>query len=368
MPGNDVKDRVTMRLYREGDETQLVELHNKVFRVGRTMEQWRWQYLQNPSGFAMSVVAEIDGRIVGQYAAVLHRFRFFDREIISYHIVDVMVDPELRRLGISSRTANFAFDFFGPGVTIGHGFPTLLHYTFGIRKLGYEKICFFPKYCRPLTTTSLFKNLVRNRRLVRLTAPFGYIPYALCTIGSKSFRRPRNLDIVPVERFDERADRFWKRAASTAPIICIRDRAFLEWRFLSRPGSSYSVFGAMRGNDLVGYIALSMDERPYKRLGIIEDLLVVGDEPDRHLIMDALIEKGVSFLGGQGAEQVNTFMLHRSYRQRLKRMGFFRFPSDYVIVARSFKPDITREHLCVPDNWFLSIADTDWYHQGRIAL
>ncbi len=367
MGNSTITEQVTIRLYQPGDEVQLVDLHNKVFRVGRTLDQWHWQYRELPSGFAVSIVAEVNGRIVGQYAALLHRFWFYDREILSYQIVDVMVAPEYRRLGISSRTANFGFDFFGPGVTIGHGFPTFLHYTFGIRKLGYQKIGFFPKYCQPLTPTALFKHLVRYRHLAALTAPFGYLPYTYSTIRARTFKKPPAIDIVPLERFDERADVLWRRARDTARIICIRDSVFLNWRFVTRPRSMYRIFGALKGHDLVGYIVVSSEQRPRKKLGLIEDILVANEDPDRALIIDALIEKGVSYLRSQGAEQVNTFILQHAYRRRMARMGFFRYPSDYVIVARSFKPDITQAHLCNPDNWFLTMADTDWYHQGRIA-
>ena len=327
MKHEDIWKRLTVRLYRPGDEKGIVDLYNVVFDADRTIEQWRWEFCDLPSGYAAVAVADLDGTLVGQYSALVQRLTFFGGEIARFHTVDVMVRPEFRRHGILTRAANFGFDTFGPCIGIGHGFPTMIHYNFGIRKLGYHKI------------------------------------------HTRTRKKPKPLsdvDIVSVHAFGEEADRFWEHACTTAPIMGVRDRAFFNWRFLRRPGTPYSVFAARRNHELLGVVALSIHALRNLKVGIIDDLLAIEDSNNESIVC-ALLDHAVSFFRTHGVERVNVRMLCPKYQRMLLRYGFIRYPSDKVIVARSFKPYVQVPELCNPRNWFLTIGDTDWYTIRRYS-
>ena len=365
MKHEDIWKRLTVRLYRPGDEKGIVDLYNVVFDADRTIEQWRWEFCDLPSGYAAVAVADLDGTLVGQYSALVQRLTFFGGEIARFHTVDVMVHPEFRRHGILTRAANFGFDTFGPCIGIGHGFPTMIHYNFGIRKLGYHKICFFPKYFLPLTA-SAFVPYFSNPSLLPVLRTLGFLPYWIHTRTRKKPKPLSDVDIVSVQAFGEEADRFWEHACTTAPIMGVRDRAFLNWRFLSRPGTPYSVFAARRNRELLGVVALSIHALRNLKVGIIDDLLAIEDSNNESIVY-ALLDHAVSFFRTHGVERVNVRMLCPKYQRMLLRYGFIRYPSDKVIVARSFKPHVRVPELCSPRNWFLTIGDTDWYTIRRYS-
>ena len=333
MKHEDIWKRLTVRLYRPGDEKGIVDLYNVVFDADRTIEQWRWEFCDLPSGYAAVAVADLDGTLVGQYSALVQRLTFFGGEIARFHTVDVMVHPEFRR--------------------------------HGIRKLGYHKICFFPKYFLPLSA-SAFVPFLSNPSLLPVSRTLGFLPYWIHARTRKKPKPLSDVDIVSVQAFGEEADRFWEHACTTAPIMGVRDRAFLNWRFLRRPGTPYSVFAARRNHELLGVVALSIHALRNLKVGIIDDLLAIEDSNNESIVC-ALLDHAVSFFRTHGVERVNVRMLCPKYQRMLLRYGFIRYPSDKVIVARSFKPYVQVPELCNPRNWFLTIGDTDWYTIRRYS-
>src|SRR5438552_2402600 len=131
-------ERFTVRSFRPGDETQILDLFNRSFpHAPRSIEHFRWKYQRNPFGNErISLAFDPDGRLVGHYAgypvrlwgAGSHSRRWDGLENpshIAHHIGDTMTDPAVRHVGrgptsILGRIAQHFYDTFCVGKIAFH--------------------------------------------------------------------------------------------------------------------------------------------------------------------------------------------------------------------------------------------------------
>ena len=95
------------RSYVPGDVDGILALRRAVFgdldRVRLKPEIWRWQFVDNPAGAGYVRLAERDGAIVGQYAAIPTRFRLntgVGEERTFAMSCDTMTHPDYQRQGM----------------------------------------------------------------------------------------------------------------------------------------------------------------------------------------------------------------------------------------------------------------------------
>ena len=57
-----------VRAYQDGDEHAIVALFRAIFDVPRTIERWKWQFVEHPQGAGWIHLGERDGEIVARTA------------------------------------------------------------------------------------------------------------------------------------------------------------------------------------------------------------------------------------------------------------------------------------------------------------
>ncbi len=136
----------TMRLYKKGDEHQIVKLFKAVYGRDLTVEQWRWKYLGQGNLRVWSVGAfNENDELIAHYGGIPVRMIFRERHIIGCQCVDAMVrrDYRAKELGITQKEgvfykiSNLLYDTFG---TFFYAFPGDVYYNWG-RKTGHIEEC-----------------------------------------------------------------------------------------------------------------------------------------------------------------------------------------------------------------------------------
>ena len=101
------------RLYREGDEQEIVDLLCEVFNGWPAfdipvspLEHWRWKYLNNPYGSIIALSCDQD-KIVGCQHILFKKIKVVDREYDSAIGVDVALHPDYRGRGEYGRLFSF---------------------------------------------------------------------------------------------------------------------------------------------------------------------------------------------------------------------------------------------------------------------
>ncbi|MCB9885671.1 MAG: hypothetical protein H6838_09275 [Planctomycetes bacterium] len=243
---------LTIRPYQPGDEHGILQTFNLVFRevcgpdyVDRTLEQWRWQYLDNPVGQRMSLAVAPDGTIVSQYAGVPLLADTPHGEQIFVHCVDSMTHPDyragLKRPGIFVITGlPFSAHSRKIGDAVLYGFPVDVAFRIGSRYLEYHFL-------------RVIDFLIRDVALGVLDPAPG-------------------IELTRVTEVPADVDDLYRRVRADKQLLLRRDRRYLDWRYVKNPSrADYELWTARRGGQLAGLMVLKPGS------GLAPDAATVAD-------------------------------------------------------------------------------------------
>jgi len=165
----------------------------------------------------------------------------------------------------------------------------------------------------------------------------------------------RGVAIHQVSSFDDRIDKFWEKARKYYPVMSVRNRRHLTWRFVARPDTSYTKLIAVEGSDLVGYMVCRTAERDGMRYGYIVDFLTDDESP--HLLA-LLLNAAERRMVGDGAKVI-CIIAPRNYR--LWRQGYFPGPpaTRPTFGVRLGTADPILRIFTDMQQWFLTMAEGD---------
>jgi hypothetical protein len=242
------------------------------------------------------------------------------------------------------------------GVATVFGFPNEASHGGFVGRLDWFDVHVLPLRVKPLRCRPVLERYLRSRPL---SAALGAVADRACRLAAPRPRPPRRCRIEPLERFDERFDELWERHAGLAPVIQVRDRAYLQWRYFGVPLFGYRPFAVSVDGRLAGYLVLRELELLDLPLAALVDLFpcpLVDDEVTREALAFAELraaESGAAFL---------TAMLPPAQAPHLARCGFvtvpdFLNPRRWYLGARC----ATADALLLRDigNWFVTYGDAD---------
>ncbi len=127
------------------------------------------------------------------------------------------------------------------------------------------------------------------------------------------------IEVRDVESFDERADALWERVREEFDYAVMRNRDYLNWRYIDPRAGVYRVRAAMDGDELAGFMVTGANGTDEVDAQVV-DLLVL---PGRNAVLRALVADAVAHARGEGAETVTVQMPQRHpYREAFLRAGF----------------------------------------------
>jgi hypothetical protein len=325
-------------------------------------EVWRWQFVDNPAGAGWVRLADHDGAVVGQYAAIPTRFRVRAGATPATRVFamscDTMTHPRYQRQGMFVTLAQDLYRDVAEahGVTTVWGFPNDASRPGFVGKLGWFDVHLFPTLVKPLASRHVLARWVRVPALARALGAVADAGYRLLAPRP---RAPRRAVIRPLAAFDERFDALWQRHAGLADVVQVRDRAYLQWRYLAAPAFGYRPFEVLVGGDLVGYFVLrvlTLLDMPVAALVDLFPCPVVDADVTREILSFAQRDAaahGAAFL---------TALLPPAHAGHLTRFGFLAVPQ---------RLNARRWHLGVrsaPDDtaflrdlrhWYVTYGDAD---------
>jgi len=213
------------------DRPALLRLFEAAFGQPADPDMWAWKYDRNPHP-ATSVVARLDGEIVGFFGGVGTRYRGEGGDLAGVAAADVMTHPLHRRLGRSSVFVATGLEFFRTAAEAGapfvFGFPNERHRKTGERSLDYVSIEPAGEWTRPLGGPSLLGRLRRR------------------------FLRARTAERVSPAH-DALAETLHARGGWRSD----RSRRTLDWRFAPHAGAAYRLVELLDPRDASrGYAAV----------------------------------------------------------------------------------------------------------------
>lgn len=237
------------------------ELFEKSFNTDFDPALWRWKYAD---GRGHSVVALQDSQPIAHYGGIRREIYYFGEPDAAVQICDVMVLPERRaffsKKGLFFKTAATMLEQYagyGAAHLLGFGFPNIKAMHIAERLGLYEK----------------------TDELLSLSCPQNTKADDDAVLVSEADSR---------QVIDEHADALWARMleASADRILGVRDRCYLNYRFIERPGINYRCFSVRS----VGKIVAMAFVREHGEQYLIMD--IVGAMHDISSALKALCRHG----------------------------------------------------------------------------
>ncbi|MBL8754248.1 MAG: hypothetical protein JNK15_13180 [Planctomycetes bacterium] len=331
---------LTIRGYQPGDEHQILATFNRVFRevcgpgfVDRTLEQWRWQYLENPNGHRMSLAVAPDGTIVSQYAGVPLLADSPHGPLVFVHCVDSMTHPDwragLKRPGIFVLTGwPFSAHSRRIGDAVLYGFPVDVAFRIGTRYLEYHFL-------------RVIDFLIRDTALPVVPRPDGFTVERVSAIPS---------DIGTL----------YAAVRAEKTLLLRRDFDYLHWRYVRNPShADYELWTARSNGELRGFLVLKPGS------GLAPDAATIADWMAREA--DAAAAAALLHVASRRAAEEKKVRLMTVFPewsrewQALLAHGFVKTPSANWLERRLVYL-VTGSPLDEPSlqaNWWYALGDSD---------
>ncbi len=342
----------SIRLYREGDEEQILQLREVASSGKKDLQWWRWLYRDSPGGLAIIVLAEANGRIIGQHAAVFLDIKVGNQIIRGYRGLELMVHPDYRRQGIFIEiTKVMEKELTASGRILNCSTPNNRSRPGFLKHLNYLEICRLAAPRRVIDWGVILKTrygipVLAGRglglaweHLVHRTAP----------------ARTTGIEVEQVTSFDERIDKFWEKASRTREIMIAKDRQYLNWRYVTKPGNKYRILIARQQDEITGFIVFHLEGQNPSR-GVIIDLLTV---PGADAATEALVNNAVARMKAEGAAIVSTWIIEDTpFYGTFRKLGWVnRRGAPFCI--RILDQNLPRDFVTDPGHWHFTRGDSD---------
>lgn len=328
--------RWSTRKYARSDDKRVLRLFKLIFGKKLTKDYMDWLH-RNPAGPIIGEIAEDDHKLVGYYSLIPFKLKVKENVITAALSVSSMTHPDYRGQGIFVTLARKAYEDAGrKGIKFICGFPNRASYPIFIKKLRWFDICSMPLLEKPLS-----KDLV----------------YQPSSDGIK---------IVRVHSFEKsNVNYFWEKVSEDYPIIRVREREYLQWRYSKlkmwgdKPPREYSIYLALDGKQIIGYLVLKTFEDEKMKKTHIVDVLTL---PDKKQAFYLFISEAVKYAKAGGRDLISCWMLKSSeYFEILKKLGF---REKIEIDAQPFggcvnSPELSIKILKNPHNWYVTMGDSD---------
>lgn len=361
-----------VRVFKEGDEQGILEIM-KLSGIEQTNESWLWKYKNNPFGNLIGV-AERNRNVVGHMALLPTYLKLGGTVILGSQAVDLAVHPKFRRQGIFLAIGRMLTKEAGDrGIDIAYGFPNAPAYP-GHLKYDWFDICMVPVMIKPINMkrTANFLDGYRSLRFFTKYRLSRSIAKSMLQIGlmlagsysriSNRFKYDhslRNVEIHTIDIFDDRIEDFWEKASRDYPIIVVRHKKYLNWRYFEKPDVKYTVLLAERDKKVLGYIVLLIKDGNSLRVGYIVDIMAFSGDST---VFQSLILEAIEDFRKKNVDSIVCWMMNNSIARMpyniLKSNGFIKVSST-PLIGRVNSSRVSKQ--CVGDytKWYVTIGDSD---------
>jgi len=266
--------------------------------------------------------------------------------------VDTMTAPEFQRRGLLTQVARQAYEAWrGSGVAFVIGLP---NNRWGSRTgaLGWQPLFPLQWMVRPLRPEAFLARRLGLPVLKRATFP--------ATIANRllqaRLRRDPEVQTERVGTADESFDQIWERCKTDWSFSTVRDRSWVNWRFLSCPSRTYELTLARRAGQPVGYCVHNLVTLEERATAYLADILVARTDP---VARDTLLWQLIETLLASNVEALSTLAVPgTAWFRCLRRVGFIprhAFSVQWVPLSAQLPADLMHD----PNRWNLTGADFD---------
>ena len=361
----------TIREYEPGDEHQIVELLELVFKDWphfdlpcTPVEYWRWKYLDNPYGKSVIPVVTVGDKVVCTNHGLTRKIVLFDKTLLSSQGTDLAVHPDYRRMGLYAKASEYkSKSYFDNGYSITWavtGNPIVFdsNIDWGRRGPPHDVSALI----RVNDVDLHFKMKGKEDDFVKRVG-------AKVLKGSRELSKwfssvPSNEDVnhrfVNVNRFDDHFSLFWEKTQSSYDLIFDRSAVYMNWRYLDMRAGSFKVIAATADGDWLGYIIYRVKRfiKDYPE-AYIADILTL---PERHDVASDLIKEVGRRMDEEGINATYSWAVEDSlYLDILQRAGYLnsRYHPYFIFQNINLTSEWEAIYKIKPGKMWIQFGDSD---------
>ena len=345
---------------RDGDEKdlgQILSLRKIIFgemeKDKHDPEFWKWEFMKGPDGKAFLYIVEEGERVIGHFADIPRRFSVNGEVALGTLSLDLMVHPDFWRKGIFEVMGRYGVQRVkGARGLFLTAYPIRKETIDGLIKIGWKRVVELPVLVYPNRFWGIVDRYLHFRPLSLLLGGVARFFHLLFFPRGVRAKQEQGIDIDRVDQLDDEFDRFWHRASSFSPIVGVRDRSFLNWRYLQHPTRTYTIFRAMKKGEMRGYVILRKVDLLNFNSAVMVDLLALDKDA-----LKALVARGIEHSYKEGAALLG-FMVPKThpYYGNLRRWGFLPSLKTFLFMVY---PLVEGKGLLNPEAWYVNWGDTD---------
>jgi hypothetical protein len=358
-------DHIIADLGRADDADRILEINRLEYGASDILASpidFDWRYNQNPAGQAIvPVIRDECGTVVGSMWIVPLHLRIKGRDRLAAAGTNLVVHPEYRAtFGYPKLLRRFE------RALRDHNIP--LHFSF-VSELACRRqrvhapqtVTTIPLLVKPLDASSLAQTYFTKGWQRYLVAHAGQF-----ILWFRSRRRPmtsgQKITVQAVDQFDADFDGFWPKVRDKYPVMSVRNRAFLAWRFADISGRSYCTLVARTHDQMLGYAILRCATIRNIKTGLVMDLLVVDDALGKAAGACLMAEAETYFRTNEMALAAALMVPFASEHEILRQAGFVGVPSSLSprrFCFAFFVHDASDKALASLSarDWFVTLAD-----------
>lgn len=170
-----------------------------------------------------------------------------------------------------------------------------------------------------------------------------------------ALRNHNDIKIRPLTEADSAFDTLWASVSKGFPNALVRDRAYIDWRFIQIPDRAYRLLGAFRGEALVGYLVLRRIEE-----GGLSTMRIVDIFGHRHdlAVFRTLIGAALDEARRIGADRLSMIEVHQPDLRRELALALF-IPGRWTVNVTGRYLGNERELFFDAKRWWITFADGD---------
>lgn len=198
--------------YKTGDEHQILKLFETVFRQKLSLENWQWRFRDNPAGKHFIKLMWEGDKLIGHYAVSPVYMNIEGEEVFTALSLTTMTHPDYGGRGVFKQLSSAMYQYLESKFQCKAiwGFPNNnSHYGF-VKRLGWTNLS------------------------------------VLHTLGLKSQNiKPKGLTFTvnTISSFNNHHQAFIsKKISKFAKIYIIKNKNYLNWRFIKKPNTSYTCY------------------------------------------------------------------------------------------------------------------------------
>jgi len=289
------------------DDGRILTLLRRHFREGAQARQ-AWIYTGNPHGKALVWIASEQGQDVALVSIFPRRVVVQACRRPGALAGDCLVSPEARSPELMARlhrTYTARLDALGLDVVFGPPRPENIA---GMQQAGFRQADRFRRWVR-LLRGGLERKLRRLPGAAALAAPALWLMERAVSVPTCGHT------LEAEQLYGEDLDRLFDRVQHDHAAVCVRDAAYLRWRYLRAPHGRQQGFALRRGGELRGFASCFVRQESL----VVVDLLCPLHDRLPEIALQLLAERA----GRLGCTTVEMALaappvLHR----RLLRCGF----------------------------------------------